>query len=225
MLVTVTDMYRYFLDGIRKEYTKVVRPDEFNRVINDWGMLPWMATRIGTGELDEKNLDDLDVVHIKGEELLPSGTNEFDLTTTAYQYYRMTAIDFKIQYVNNICGLTGESEWLDANIMRSDKRNSIRRSIYRQPKDSKLYYERGESIVRLITGTQSYATRARIDYYRYPDEIVFDETGVNNQDSIFGHAQNQEITDMAIKTYLERVNDPRYQSFLNEFAMNQRSRT
>jgi hypothetical protein len=150
------------------------------------------------------------------------------------QYPRMIrflSVAFKIQYIENECNLTGVSDWLDAKIMRSDKENHIMNSVYRKPKDSRLYYRRGNRNVQLITGTQSYGVAMQLQYIRWPRNIFFDAT---NQDDLAtadytpGNGSincelpseiRKEIVDIAVRLYLERVRDPRYQSYLNEVMM------
>jgi hypothetical protein len=76
--------------------------------------------------------------------------------------------------------------------------------------------------IRLINETSSTAYALRLEYLRYPIEIFYDEN--NPQDyplggSInceFGSQQKKEIIEVAVRTYLERVKDPRWQSFLQE---------
>jgi hypothetical protein len=143
-------------------------------------------------------------------------------TTQNYpRYRRLLNIMFKIEYLNNECGLTGISDWLDTNIMRSDKRSEVMKNPYRKPKDNKLYYEIINNKIRLITNTGSYGYAMRIEYYRYPRTINFSTVLVDRVDCELAPEQQQEIVDRAVMTYIERSKNPRYQTAERENMKNQ----
>ena len=119
--------------------------------------------------------------------------------------------------------------------MRSDNKIPILKSPYRKPKDSRLYYEVFNRVIHLITGTPSYGVAMNLEYLRWPVNIFFDEL---NQDDTPGADYTpgngsincelppvirKEIVDIAVRIYLERVRDPRYQTYLNESQMRDRS--
>ncbi len=149
-------------------------------------------------------------------------------------YLRLLSVAFKIEYVNNICGLTGISNWLDAKILRSDNKAVNYKNPFRKPKDDRLYYEIINEHFVLTTGTESKGDSMRLDYLRYPRRIYFNKVNNNNPDleqtgepvydtSVSGSVNcelpndlRQEVVDIAVRTYVERVKDPRYQSFINE---------
>jgi len=172
--------------------------------------------------------------------LLPEETfvlnNTQGVTQTYPRYMRTLNAMFKITYVDNECDLTGVSDWLDAKIMRSDQRSHRLKSPYRKPKDSRLYYEKIRDRIRLITGTSSYAHSLRLEYLRYPKRIFFDvlhpddasnpnyTPGVGSVNCEFPPTLRKEIVDIAVRVYLERVKEERYQSFLNEEVIRQQGR-
>jgi hypothetical protein len=130
---------------------------------------------------------------------------------------RTLAIEFKIEYSSNVCGLTGISEWLGSEIMRSDKKQPSMKSKYRKPTDERLYFEFRQGKVVLLTGTSSIGKAMKIDYYRYPKKINYNATNPSlNVNSEFNSQFCQWIVDDAVRTYIERVADPRYQTFLME---------
>jgi hypothetical protein len=152
-------------------------------------------------------------------------------TQTYPQYMRFLNVMFKITYGSeNECELTGNSGWIKADIMRSDQRSVVENNPFRKPKDSKLLYEFRNGKINLITGTNSVGYSMRLEYLRYPITIFFDKdnppdypTG-GSINCEFAPQQRKEIVDIAVRTYLERVKDPRYQSFLNEEAIKQNSK-
>ena len=149
-------------------------------------------------------------------------------------FMRMLTIAFKIKYVNNVCKFTGVSEWLDANILKTDIKSVIVKNPFRKPTDERLYYSMINNHFVLNTGTESEGHSMRLDYFRYPRKIFFNKTNNGNplleQDGIpdyTGSTQGSvvcelpndirmEIVDIAVRTFIERVQDPRYQTYINE---------
>ncbi len=144
------------------------------------------------------------------------------------RYYRLLNVFFKIRYVGNVCGLIGDSEWLSAKIMRSDRESVILDNPFRRPADDNLYYRIINRHIQLITGTSSYGIGMKPTYLRWPRNIFFDQTNQDdlaNADYMPGNGSincelpphiRKEIVDTAVRIYLERVRDPRYQSYLME---------
>jgi hypothetical protein len=217
-LITAEDMYLYFLDGIRKEYTGVVRVPLFNRIINIQGQLPWVKSKVPASDVKQKASDDLSPIFVAPETTTPLTPNVISLSNLAHKYLRLQSIEVKVAYgLNNECGLTGVGDWQPAFVMRADSRAVWSKSSYRKPKDSKVYYSIREGNLVFYLTDGSTISIARIEYIRYPQDIFYDP--VSPVHSEFGEEQNQEICDMAIKAYLEGVRDPRYQTYLNELAM------
>lgn len=252
MITTTADMYRAFLDGIKKSETSIVKPSQFNRIINQWGQDEYLRTNAMEIELNQKKIENLEKIRVATDgiytfngttiyPIAPLSDNVFEIpkynfsinaiinglveVRTYPRYLRLLNVMFKLTYgAGQECSLTGVSDWLQAYIMRSDQRSVILDNPFRKPKDSRLYYEIIDGKVRLITGTTSVGYAMRLEYLRYPVEIFFNEnnvpdTGIPATGSVmceFGPQQAQEIVEIAVRTYLERVKDPRYQSFLNE---------
>lgn len=160
------------------------------------------------------------------------------------KYYRALSIRFKLDYdssSNQECSLTGVSGWLKATHMNSDQRSMHYSSVYRKPKDSNLYWQRIQ-VPTLATVTTPAPTHKEItaitdsiemltdevvgstsnamylEYLTYPVEISVSSTP--NINSNLSEDAKKEIVDIAVRMYLERVRDPRYQSFLIEQKMN-----
>jgi hypothetical protein len=257
MLDTTSDMYNSFLDGIKKSYTGTIIPAVWNRLINEWGQSEWLRRNVASEqgiELTQKQIDDLEVLRVAtdamdiydGAILYPiapdTGTNyvfTYPKDTLSIlnvigvlqnypKYYRLLNVMFKINYVDNDCGLTGISDWLGARIMRSDQRSIFENSPYRRPADHRLYYELFHGKIRLITGTSSTGNSMRLEYLRVPRRIFFDELhpgdvanpnytpGVGSVNCEFGENQRKEIVETCVRIFLERVQDQRYQTYLNE---------
>ena len=150
-------------------------------------------------------------------------------------YLHLLSVQFKIEYINNECGLKGISVWKDADILRSDNRAVLKQNPFRKPKDDRLYYEILNEHIVLTTGTESKGREMNLDYLRHPRKIFFnvknggnvhleqegipDYSGTIDNGSVNCELPNdlrQEIVETAVRTYIERVQDPRYQTIINE---------
>ena len=247
MLDTPKEMYMTFLDGIRKSSTGTVTPGVWNRLVNEWGQNDWVKDNLSAKEGSEKTQKQQEDLHMLrvvtdgidnygGVLLVPiahivGNAYRFKLpipdpTVSAYlvsifgvnypKMFRLLNIEFKINYVGNDCN-SGVSDWLSADIMRSDQRTANKHNPFRKPTDERLYYDMKHNYADLYTGTASTGHSMKIEYYRYPIEINYDPlVPANDVYCEFGETQRKEIIDLCVRQYLERATDPRYQSFLQE---------
>ena len=210
MLTTAADIYKAVLAGIKKESTAVLTPTNFLLLINEC-YLNWVREKADIPEFNQKIMEDLQPLHVIATPAPSSG----NLFTYPAAVLKTLGIQFKINYVDNECGLTGVSEWLKAKPMRADAKGEV--GHYSKPKDSRLYYQIYGNTVELITGTSSTANRMRIEYIKYPTAITLTPDYPGEVRAL----QRQEIVDLAVRTYLERVKEERYQSNLNEDMLRQ----
>lgn len=151
------------------------------------------------------------------------------------KYYRLLNVMFKIVYIEDKCKRTGISDWMLAWIIRSDQRTIFYSNPYRKPTNDRLYYEIINKKVRLDTGPNnpSYPHSMRLEYIRWPRKMYYDvlsqadsinpmlsdgsfTPGLGSVNFELPEVQRREIMDVAIRIYLERIKDPRYQSYLVE---------
>ena len=272
---TTYDLYRAFLDGIRKGGTFSIDVNMFNRLINEWGQDEWIKQKVIYSEIDQNLMDKLnplkvitDGVFEYSERIDKSGpyklkviknnpsispvgmpnevnyftypamnTNSGNVTINGVKYpvyMRLLNIEFKIKYLpGNLCKKTGISEWLDAEVLRSDTETSNKKNPYRKPNSKRLYYELFSDSVKLTAGEFAEGYEMKIKYYKYPRRIFLNKLSTNSTDEQLGipdytgatngsincelhYPQRKEIVDLAVRIFLERVKDQRYQSFLNE---------
>ena len=244
MLDTTIDMYKSTLQGVKKESTTVLPISVWNSLINESQEI-LTRSKAREVELTNKRNDDLEILRVvtdgvngRPPAILPVATNKFPLPInlawgqTIYpKYLSFLNVMFKLTYISNDCE-TGTSDWLNTKIMKSDNRPITMRNPYRKPKDNRLYYEIINGHINLITGTSSIGQSMRLEYLRKPLKIFLDVTLAGammadlpnpnytaNTGSVnyeFTEFQRQEVVDIAVRTYLERITDPRYKSFLNE---------
>lgn len=215
--MTDVDLYKYFLKLVNKEKNHVITPEIFNMLINV-AAINWVRSKLPDNEFTQTVIDDISFIH-KTDILSPiSGVvNMFDLPG---DYLHGNFSMFKLKYIDSPCFQNGESEMFEpSNLIKSDRISTTFQSHYLKPKDKRTYYYRIGNSIQLFTGLDSGTSKTigifcKIDYYRYPNIINFEE---NNEKPLeFGRRQAIAIAEQCAQSYLENNRDPRYQSFLNE---------
>ncbi len=236
MITTALDTYKYFLDGINKERTTTVTPDEFNRLIN-MCEVEWIRNKYSEFEYIEKRIDDLRILEVRdvipntgtlvsGEEIFILPYNAVTNVSTSgnptgqnHGYMYMLNVAWKIQYVDNECCKTGESKWIPSRTMKANFEWEIQDDPYNKPKDDRLYHKIIANQVELYTGTNSYGIEVRFDYLRYP-RVINVPTSANPVDIVSElplHTR-EEVISIAIRKELGRIESPRYQQQMIENA-------
>jgi len=234
MITSALEMYKYFLDGMNKEKTTTVTPDEFNRLINVCEV-EWIKNKYSEFELTEKRIDDLRILEIRdvipntgtpapGDEIFilpynavtnvntpgnPSGTN--------HGYMFMLNVAWKIQYINNECCEDSVSKWIPSRTMKANFEWEIQDDPYNKPQDNRLFHKIIGNQLELYTGTESYGLECRIDYLRYPRMINVPTPSlpIDVTSELPLHTR-EEIISIAIRKELGRIESPRYQQQLVE---------
>lgn len=226
-------IYQAFLEGIKKPSTDTIPRDVFTRIWNIWALTDWVADNVSMREgveLTEKQIEDLRMLREQFD-FGPSAVNQFSIPngTVIYPtvpvstipqplYKRSISKMIKLNYDSSSaqeCGLGGISEWMDLHILRSMKKSSTYKSKLKSPSDHMVYYEVIKNNIIIINNETigSIAYLMRLDYIRYPNEM-----SVENNLIVYTfdlpQEQLKEILDYAIRLYLERSNDPRYQKWL-----------
>ncbi len=178
-----------------------------------------------------------------------TGTPNVDTLFTPPKYLRQLAVRFKLEYgPKQKCGYTGYSDFAIGWYLKSISRASSYASKYRRPDDSRLKYLRMQRnidttlLFDLVNGlpntsvtipngvlatwplkdhiemlngdSDSKAYRMELQYLTYPLEIG---ATVNSNLPFFA---KKEIVEIAVRLYLERVKDTRYQTFFQHEMMN-----
>jgi hypothetical protein len=252
MIDSTIDMYQRTLLGIKKESTSVLPISRWNDLINEVQEV-WVREKSIDIEQTSKRIDDVELLRVATDgingnppAILPVAINKFPLPIsltqdgiTYPQFLKFLNVEFKIDYVSNPCHI-GTSDWQYVKIMRSDSRATVVRNAYRTPNDDRLYYEIIGGYINLITGTPSTGNSMRLEYLRKPKKVFLDvnSSGAMMRDADnpnylphtgsvnceFTEFQRQEIVDLAVQTYLERIKDERYKSYLNEEAQKNQSK-
>ena len=126
---------------------------------------------------------------------------------------------FKLRYYGDPCHDNASiSDWKKGYVMRTNQRSEIDNNPFRKPAKSRIYYEVVDNIIKMDIGSSSnIGYEMRIEYIKYPKPIFYNAT--NPSLSIMCELQSDqcmEIVEIAVKTYVERVSDPRYQTQMYE---------
>ena len=210
-LVTAENIYRAVLDGIKKESTAVLTPEQFNRLINQYALVEWMRSKAGGSDYDQHYIDALrnlyksspDVPIFKDpNEITGEGRIQFKLPD---DYYRLQSVRFKFK---------DGKKWLKVNRMRSDSLSMMEVNPYRETTDTRLYYyQEGNFVINYPENDKVHL--ARFFYLAKPQEIIYRENGVNRNGNLL-YEQNKEVVDIAVRIFTERVKEERYQTQIFE---------
>lgn len=231
MIRTVDDMYTRLLYGIDKEGTTTVYPEKFNELINEAQGL--VVNEIADEvQVNRRRLDDLAPLMREYHNLvtttLPNGSTVYTYPKTLpIDYFRELFISFKIkvplEYHNRLPIVVVQNvgtmslEFLTGKILRSDNKGMALKNPYRSPDalllESEVYYEIFDNIVRTV----------KFDFYEYkmdyliiPPAIHFDEAGTSHIHCVLSPRMQQIIVDRAVRIFIERTENPRYQTAFNE---------
>jgi len=149
-------------------------------------------------------------------------------------YLRLLNVSFKVKYLaGNECNKEGISDWLQADVLRSDNEIANKDNPFRKTREDVMYYELIGDSIKLVHDEYREGESMRLKYFRYPRKIFLNEestlpddeqtevpdyTGSTNGsiNCEFSGQLRKEILDTAIRIFLERVQDVRYKSYLNE---------
>ncbi len=209
-LSTAKEVYQAVLDGIKKESTAVLTPPAFNRLINVDAMTQWLNEKAPKGEFDQDVVDDLRNLFKQSDPIdKEPGKFSFELPK---DYFRLKAVMFKLEIKQG-----KYSDWIPAYRMRSNSFSVSGVNPFRKPKKTRLYYMQQGNYILNIPETENVA-KAQVFYYARPKPIVYDTAGMH-QDGNLEKEQKKEIVDIAVRIFLERVKEERYQTQLTEEAL------
>lgn len=216
MLTTITDMYHSFLDGIKKESTTTVTPSRFNRMINTAQLL-WEMVNIKDVEREQFDIDRFRNILVSEEVPVSTTANMFPLSSA---YLRLLSTQFKVQWNSTSC-YDGISEFLPGNYLKTNNISVSKVNPYRRTNQNRLHYRQIEQNIEFIENPHCTPIICKIEYLRYAQDMLFVAVGsTSNVDCELPITARQEIVDIAVRIHLERVLDPRYKSYLNEYVIN-----
>lgn len=222
MIITAAEMYQGTLRLINKSHQISIEPEEWQEFAR-LAQLNVIKRKYQEFQVTQKRIDDLRILisnpatdPVLASPVSSALPNIFALPVLSGNqphYFLMLNAAFKINYVDNECGLTGVSPFLKAKPMRDDLEYQIVDDPYNKPKDSRLYYKLVGDSTYLITGTASTGNQAKFSYLKYPPDIKLTPTPI---DCILPYHVRHEITEESARMILELIESGRYRSFLNE---------
>ncbi len=211
-LETAKDVYMAVLDGIKKESTAVLLPDQFNRLINVDAMTEWLNQIAPVNDFDQSIVDALsNLVKVKilePQSPTPDGYYYFNLPKN---YYRLQSVSFKIEKDGKL------TDWLPVNRVRSNTYSLAVSGVnpYRKATDKRLYYMQVKNQIKSFPANDKVRS-AKIIFLSRPDPIIFNEGDGNNSHGNLNKEQKKDVVDIAVRIFLERVKEERYQTQLTE---------
>lgn len=219
MIITAAEMYQDTIRLVNKSHTIAIEPEEW-QVLVRLSQLNVVKRKYEQFQLTQKRIDDLRILisdpaidPVIAPPLTPYTFALPVLVAGQPHYFLMLNVSFKINYIQNECGLTGVSPYLKSKVMREDMEYQIIDDPYNKPKDSRLYYKLIGDKVLLITGTLSTGNEAKYSYLKYPPDI---KLLPNPVDCILPYHVRHEIVEETTRVILELIESGRYRTFLNE---------
>jgi hypothetical protein len=228
LAVSAVDMYTLTLELLNKSNTSSLTPDEWmihaNAVQLEHVLSIYEKYRSNQGTLDKLQplIEPLVIANTgaaaAGQEkfVLPYMTTPGPTTDYSYGYLRLLNISFKLNYKGNACYADGVGlEYESATLLDDDQETIIKDNPYRKAKDSRLYYQQTNNEVTVKTGTQSYATEAKIRFLRYPRQIDLTQSPGIGDCELPIDVRN-DICHLIAKKVIEEFESGRYPSLSNE---------
>lgn len=218
---TDKELYVSFLAGIGKPKTGTIEPDEFNGLINE-AALNVVKTKLPAIEFNQKRIDDLEFLRvitdgtIGYDPIASSSLNNFDIPKvyTGIDDYILMSNGYPL-YLHglNVMFLVGTT-WRGAKVLRIDGKVFLEDNPYRRTSATRIYFEMAAGRIRYVGPLGSSSSSLRLEYFRYPKQVEF--VNGNENELEFGPTLSQEISEFAIRHFLEQISSPRQKSFMQE---------
>jgi hypothetical protein len=218
---TAVSMYKYFLAIIRKERTTTIPPPKWNEWMNAV-LIDWVKLKLPENEFMQKRLDDLEAIKvITDNNPTPyiSPLSGYDNNIFPIPYKTDTTSKDFAEYMWGVSAQFVSDDGVSyGKVYRGDTRGPIKNNPFRQTDSDFVYFEtRSGLIVVKNVGTFVPYDKLILEYYKYPYKILYDPDDEGNSTAgSFQLTQNQEVVELAARKYLERITDPRYQSYTQE---------
>ncbi len=247
MFTTAEDIYQSFLDGIRRTKQSVVKRDKFIRIWNEWSLNEWVNRNLSFQEgfeLTQKQIDDLETLIIVTDGSFDiDGNTDDDLMYPLYStngLFKLPKKSLSVPYIDVDTNTTGTmiyspykrsisiwfmlrdtTTWVKSTPLKAIDVDFITQSNYSSPAADMIYHKIRNGHVEFVGGTAE-AEAMKLEYVKYPNEMSL-LSGSLAYTIDLGQDQLEEVRDIAVGLYLERVTDKRWQSFLQEDMLKRES--
>ncbi len=223
MLTTTAQMRTYVLEGLNKTAGSSLTVSEFEVLVNS-ALMEYVAKRYGAFDKDQQARDDLRVLVPAPLSIANTGVNAFGQERFELPYQPNPAPGGDHGYLHllnvSLVLMDANSQRLPcsnpdglvmARPLHRDGSNVVGRNPFWKPSNREPYYILQGHGFSVRTGG-AIAESATIEYLRYPRYLTLAPGG---EPELPAHA-NQEVCDITIRKGLERIQDPRWQSYVQE---------
>ncbi len=203
-------LYKDFLSIVRKNRVGTVIPSEFAMIYNQ-AQEEVIANKLAVFDINKKIVNDLTPLmrSIKNVDL-EKNNDQF------YSYYyklpnnfrRERRVSVNIDNKNVLCSL-----------LKSNMETEILSNVYMKPNYKRCYYKIdiiGENSCIVVYVPETKEIKFYLDYFIEPKMITEDEVISDTEISMFDKELTTEIINVAARMYIERVQDIRYKTMINE---------
>lgn len=228
MLNTAQEIYDYVLFGINKVQTTTIDPVEFNLLINA-AQIEWLTINSRRAEKGQEENDKLRTLIPPALIINNTGTAAFEgelfvlpsvapVAGQSQGYFSTLNVGVKLFTSPNVpVPCQNESGWVSCRYLPRDRRYDVQKNPFWRPKQLSPYYYTSEGTIRIASARGTYAGFLRLEYIRFPRPIdVINNVGPQTPPQV-----NQEISDIAIRRYLDVIEQQRYRNALTEGQIKQ----
>lgn len=215
--VKYIDMYKDFLEIVRKSRVGTVIPKEFARVLN-LAIEEAVSSKLSMMEVNKRVYDDLAPLRVsyKKKSLTPVQDEDFDYLLGDFS---QLGEGKEYRRIANVTIKTGTKKPIKCHLLSSGEKTEVLNGYYSKPSKHKAYYQ---PIVDSGNKIKIYADNDLCDY-TFSADIYLNPTIVSDTDVVdvnatsqFSKEMSSYIVNIAARMYIESVADVRYKSFMNE---------
>jgi len=202
-------LYKEFLEDVRKHRVGTVLPEVFTLIFNQ-AVEEVVTNKLATFEINKKI--SIDLLPLKKEVRL--GTLSVSNNEGVYELEDDFRREIRIALI-----LNGKS--IKCIMLSGNQKTSMLNGVYSKPSLFKAYYSlRNEAkdkiVIYLPKNIIIEAAKIDIEYYCNPIPVDVSKIVSSSEYCQFNREVSTEIVNTACRMYLERVQDPRYQTNMNE---------
>lgn len=206
---TTEEYYKELTISIRRAWTTILDPDQFNALIN-LAELDYVTGKLPEREFNQKRIDDLSVLRVltDGESICYHGFVVYPIPSTAVtifpvprrrsSFYDATTGYCKIGNQNYPVYLSGSRVsfkvneiWIEGSILPPDEKGNILKSTFRKPSVERLYFEHSGQFIKGYFPVNTVINSMLLEYYTYPRMVFYDEQSPADNSANVNHTPGQ----------------------------------
>lgn len=206
-------MYREAIAICQKHRVGTIVPEQFYILWNQ-AQEKIVAQKIQVMEVNKKAYDDLLPLKEQFKNV------PFTLASDGYAY-RIASYEFDVPYRRILkvsVKLSADTAPVKCVLLKANEATDILNGVYSAPTIHQCYYSielDGTTFIRVYVPTATTVVTGHIEYYVEPTLVTATDVVDTALESVFNKEMCDEIIRMAALMYIERVQDPRYQTYIN----------